>query len=255
MINSELHKQPVALDRNEHRNLKLRPDHNPLGAARHLNAIFLTMSEFGDACRDMPILFLRAGTSAEGKTQIAPVAVLGLAPGENLFIDAQADGQLQWNGNYLPAMLSAYPFAMGQLTPDQWAVCIDRSFAGWSEDEGRALFDDQGEPTPFLAGLRDFVETFENEAQRTRLGGERLMDLGLLEEKRFDATLPDGTPLGVDGFLAVNEKRLNELTDAEAVELHRNGLLGVLFTHQVSMKNMRTLIQRRVNRDAAKAKA
>jgi hypothetical protein len=246
MINNELHKKPAALDRVQHRNLKLRTDVSPLLAAVGLNAAFLTAAEFGDACKEFPILFLRAGTHANGKPQVAPVAVLGLSQGENLFIEQGEGGALSWRGRYTPAILRAYPFTMAQADKDQWLVCIDESWAGWSTTEGRELFDDKGEPTPFLSDMRSFVEQVEAEIERTRVVGERLLELGLLQDKRFDATLPDGTPLTVDGFLGVDEERLGKLGDAEVLELHRNGLLGVIATHQVSLGNMRALIERRL---------
>lgn len=246
MINHELHKKPVALDRVAHRSLKLRTDVNPLQAVAHLNAAFVTAAEFGDACKEYPILFLRAGTHPNGKAQVAPVAVMGLTPGENLFIEKRADGELGWRGRYTPAMLRAYPFTMAQVEADKWAVCIDESWAGWSQTEGRELFDDKGEPSAFMNEMRSFVEQIEAEVERTRQAGERLLEMGLLQDKRFDATLPDGSPLSVDGFMGVDEESLNKLTDAQIIELHRSGLLGVVATHQISLSNMRGLIERRL---------
>ena len=46
----------------------------------------------------------------------------------------------------------------------------------------------------------------------------RLRELDLLHDMRFDATLPDGSKLGVDGFLTVDEKKLGALDDAVVVE-------------------------------------
>lgn len=246
MINSELHKQPVALDRVEHRSLRLREDVNILLAATAMNSVFLTAAEFGDACKEFPILFLHAGTNAAGKPQVAPVAVMGLGPGENLFVETFEGGTMAWRAHYMPAMLRAYPFTMAQVDKSQWVVCIDRAWGGWSTEQGRALFDAQGEPTPYLNEMRGFVEQLETEVERTRAAGERLLELNLLQDKRFEAKMPDGTPITVDGFLAVDEKRLSALTDAEIVELQRGGLLSVLLTHQVSMTNMRALLERRM---------
>ena len=143
-------------------------------------------------------------------------------------------------------MLRAYPFTMAQVEADKWAVCIDESWAGWSQTEGRELFDDKGEPSGFMNEMRSFVEQIEAEVERTRLAGERLLEMGLLQDKRFDATLPDGSPLSVDGFMGVDEESLNKLTDAQIIELHRSGLLGVVATHQISLSNMRGLIERRL---------
>ena len=47
----------------------------------------VSISEFGDAAPDFPILFVRAAPDALGDT-VAPVAVFGLKPGENLFATA-----------------------------------------------------------------------------------------------------------------------------------------------------------------------
>lgn len=254
MINPDLHKQPQLLDRSLHRQLRMRTELSNLAVARPLNSVFLTVAEFGDACKEFPILFLRAG-EMNGKPQVAAVAVMGLSPGENLMLETTHDGGERWNARYIPALLRAYPFTMARTQPDQWAVAIDRSWHGLSETEGERLFDDQGEPTPYLASVRDFVERLEAEIERTRAAGERLLEMGLLQDKRFDATLPDGQPLSVDGFLAVDEQKLAALGDAEVLELHRGGLGGVLLTHQVSLTNMRTLIERRLAKAAAPATA
>ncbi|HSI56532.1 MAG TPA: SapC family protein [Ideonella sp.] len=250
MINPDLHKKPATLDRVSHRNLKLREDLNTLHAAAGLNSFFVTVAEFGDACREYPILFLRAGTDAQGKPQVAPVAVFGLSQGENLFLPKDATGALpastRWQGRYVPAALRAYPFTMAKVDETQLAMCIDESWAGWSQEQGRALFDEKGEATPFLEELRKFTEQIEIEIERTRLAGQTLMEMGLLQDRRFDATLPDGSPLAVEGFMALDEKRYAELTDAEVLTLHKRGLFAVLHLHQISLGNMRWLLERRL---------
>lgn len=251
MITPDLHKKPVGLDREKHKNLKLRRELSNLRAAAGLNALFLTGAEFGDACKEYPILFLNAGQDEQGKTQVAPVAVFGVTQGENLFL--QPDGR--WDAYYVPAMLRAYPFTMARLDADRFVVVFDESYDGLSETEGQAFFDEQGEPTEMLKELRQFIENIEVEIERTRRAGQRLMELKLLQPKRFDATLPDGSPFAVDGFLALDEERLAQLSDAEMLELSRSGLLALLHAHQISMSNMRRLLDRRLAQQAAAGQA
>jgi hypothetical protein len=74
------------------------------------------------------------------------------------------------------------------------------------------------------------------------------MELELLQPMRFDATLPDGKQLAVDGFLAVNEERLAQLPDATVVEMHRNGLMALVHAHQISLPLMRQMVERRLAR-------
>lgn len=254
MINPELHTQPVALDRVAHRSLKLSEGANSLTRVTQLNSMFLTLAEFGDAAKEFPIFFLRAGKDDKGNELVAPVAVFGLKQGQNLFVEGTGT-DTRWKARYTPALMRAYPFTMARVSEEQLAVCIDQSFDGWSQTEGRALFDDKGEPTELLNNARDFVERIETEVERTRFAGQRLMELKLLQEKRFDATLPDGSPLRVDGFLALDEERFNKLTDAEALELHRSGLAGVLHAHLISMSNMTALIERQLAQGPAAASA
>lgn len=241
MINPELHKTPVALDREKHRHLKLNTGLNNLEAAQGMNAFFVTAAEFADTCKEYPVLFLPAGKDAQGVEQVAPVAVFGVAQGENLFIK---DGR--WDAYYIPAVLRAYPFTMARIGDDQFAVCFDEAWKGFSQTEGTALFDDKGEPAAVLNGVREFVEQIEVEIERTRLVGQKLMEMKLLQPKRFDAKLPDGSPLTIDGFYAVDEERLAGLTDAELLNLHRSGIMGLLHSHQISLGNMRRLIDKRI---------
>ena len=246
MIDPTLFAEPQALDRVQHRTTRLK-----LGGIRYdrttgMNAIFITAVEFGDVCRDYPIIFVDAGKAEDGQREVAPMAVLGLAQGENLMLGD--DGG--WGARYTPALLRAYPMGVVRVDDTHYAVCIDAKAGALSADEGERLFDDAGEPTLFLSERRQFVEEIEREAQRTRLFGRRLLELELLRSMRFDATLPEGDKLSVDGFLAVDEDKLSALPEATVAELHRNGMLALLNAHQISLGLMRMLVERRVARRA-----
>jgi hypothetical protein len=79
--------------------------------------------------------------------------------------------------------------------------------------------------------------------------------MNILQDRRFDATLPDGSKLTVDGFMGVDEERLKAMTDAEVLELHRSGLLPLLHLHLVSMSNMGQLLQLRLEAGGTAAAA
>jgi hypothetical protein len=174
------------------------------------------------------------------------MAVLGLAKGENLMLGA--DGG--WGARYTPAILRGYPLGVAPVDATSYAVCIDAKAGALSTDEGERLFDDAGEPTTFLTERRQFVEEVEREAQRTRLLGRRLIELELLRSMRFDATLPDGNQLSVDGFLALDNEKLAALPDATVLDLHRTGVLALIHAHQISLGLMRALVERRLSRRA-----
>src|SRR5690606_6102058 len=85
--------------------------------------------------------------------------------------------------------------------------------------------------------------------------GRRLAALDLLRERRFDATLPDGRKLGVDGVFMVHEERFKARTDPPVLALNRDGVLGLIHAHWSSASHMRRLLDGRVERDRAAAAA
>jgi len=239
MIINALHRQMVALDRTLHRKLKIHQLTMDWSVAAGLNAIFVAGAEFGDVCREYPILFVRSGADVAGKPQVAPIAALGLAAKENLFLQGT-----QWRAQYIPALLRAYPFAIGRVGAEQRGVLsIDIGWAGLSQTEGLALFDEQGEPAEQLKTMGKQLEQIEVEIQRTRELCRLLLEKDLLREMRFDAELPDGEKLKVDGFFAVEEKLLTKLSDADLVAMHRSGVMGLIYAHLVSLGNLRKLVQ------------
>lgn len=245
MIDPALFIEPQALDRVQHRQMRLKPSPTRHDRTAGMNALFITAVEFGDVCREYPIVFVEAGQQ-DGQRDVAPMAVLGLEQGENLMLGA--DGG--WGARYTPAILRAYPLGLARVDAGSYALCVDARSGALSADEGERLFNDEGEPTPFLDEIRKFVEQIESEAERTRLVGRRLLELDLLRAMRFDATLPDGKQISVDGFLALDEEKFAALPDATLVEMHRNGVLALIHAHQISLGLMRALVERRLARRA-----
>jgi hypothetical protein len=246
LINQNLHLQPAALDSAQHRALKLRMPVTDWSVAGRLNALFVAAAEFGDVCREFPIVFVKAGKEADGSDAIAPIAVFGLSQQQNLYVDGQS-----WRARYMPAVLRSYPFCIARLDDKRFAVCVDMAYKGAGQADGQALFQADGQPAELLAEMTRHLESLEAEVQRTRLVGQRLLQLDLLREMRLDATLPDGRQHTVDGFLTVDEKKVADLPADVVHELHRNGVLGLVHLHWVSLGNMRHLIDWHAERNAA----
>ncbi len=250
MINQNLHRQPTALDSVTHRKLKLQTPVTDWRVADQLNAMFVAAAEFGDVCREFPIVFVKAGKEPDGTDAIAPIAVFGLVQNQNLYVTGE-----RWRAQYIPAVLRAYPFCIARIDDDRFAICVDTAWKGASETEGQPLFTEAGEQGELLKEMTPYLETLEAEIQRTRLVGKKLLELDVLRDMRFDATLPDGRQHTVDGFLTVDEKKMTELPDNVVGELHRTGVLGLVHLHWVSMGNMRRLVDWHVERSAAEKPA
>jgi hypothetical protein len=249
MINSILHKQPVALDRERHRDLRHDRELRDLSPVAGLNAYFISVSEFADVALEYPILFVPS-QGPDGKRTMAPVAAFGLAQGENLFVDGN-----RWDAAYVPAHLRIYPFAVSRDSATTHTIVVDESSQALSRERGDALFGPGGELSPYLAEVQEFLQALEVDIDHTQRLCDHLLELDIMQTMRFDATLPDGSPLVVDGFLAVDEKKFAELPDAAVLELYRSGMLGLLHAHQLSLRQMRRLVERRVRRARAAAPA
>lgn len=249
MIDPTLFAEPVAIDRQQHLRKHLKSQSPRFDRTIGMNALFVAMGEFVDVAREYPIVFVEAGVGEDGQREVAPMAVLGLAPGENLML--KPDGG--WDARYVPALLRAYPFGLARAEGDNFIVVIDAKADALSDVEGERLFDDAGTPTPMLDGRRQFVEQIEESARRTRLLGRRLLELELLQNKRFDGTLPDGRTVTVDGFLALDDAKFEALPQATLAELHKSGVLASIYAHKFSLGMMRALLERRVARAPATA--
>ena len=199
-------------------------------------------TEFTDACKEYPVVWVNAGKGEDGKQQVAPIAVFGLKAEQNLCIEGD-----NWRVRYVPAMLRLYPFALARVAPEEMVVCFDESWVGFG-DFGQPLFDADGNPTEFTISVQKQLENFEQEVERTRMAGALLVEKDLLRDMRFDATLPDGSKLAVDGFLTVDEDKLAKLSDADLLDFTRNGLMGLIHAHQISLGNMTRLVEWHVER-------
>lgn len=239
MSNPPMYGDLLPLDREVHKNLKLDTTQPIVTRVADQNSVFLAAVEFADACKEYPIVFVRAGNGAAGgKSAVAPLAVLGLRPASNLFVDGD-----KWTGRYVPAYVRRFPFVMARMdeTSNNMAVCFDTTWSAFNETTGESLFKD-GEPTEFVLNAKTFLENFEQEAERTRLICELLVDLDLLQDMRFEANLPNGEKIDVEGFLALDEKKYAELPDDKVLQLHRNGLIAMIEMHRLSLTNMNRLV-------------
>ena len=241
MSNPPMYENLVPVDRVQHKNTRMKVGAQVLDRVAPLNSLFIAVAEFADASAEYPVVFVRIGNAPEGqRPAVAPLAVFGLKQGSNLFVK---DGQ--WTGRYVPAYVRRWPFAMARIeeNSNDMALCLDAGAGAFSETEGEPLFKEDGEASELLLNAKQFCEDFEREAERTRQACELLQDLDLLQDMRFEAQLPSGEKLDVDGFMTINEKALAELPDAKIVELHRNGLLEVITMHRQSLRLMSRLAQ------------
>lgn len=214
--------------------------------ARSLNAIPISYTEFAPAARDYPLVF----TSADAGKTYAPVAVLGVGTGENLFCvqDAWAEDV------YVPAYARRYPFCMAKVrTQDverqERLICVEKSYVDGAN--GEALFDDKAEPLARWRDLQRLLVEYEADLERGRELCVILADYGLLQPFNMQATLNQGGKMQLTGMHRVDEARIEHLNASQFKNLAKKGILGRIYAHLLSLENFARLLRRRAARAPA----
>lgn len=215
------------LDRNRHRLLRLNTT-SGFAHVRDTNSAVVLGPEFYDLAREYPIVFVEAEPG-----QFAPIAALGVEDGRNLFVDEAG----RWNAQYIPASVRRYPFTAGRTGENEFSVCIDIDSPWWSRTEGTSLFDEHGEPTELTRNAIEFLNLLQQDRGVTEEFCRRLKQADLLQSMELSADMPDGSKLTVSGFWSVNEEKLRALPEAEAAQWLRNGGLGWIYAHLISLRN------------------
>lgn len=211
------------------------------------NAVPVSFTEFPVAFRDFPLVFV---STDEGKN-FSPVAVLGIANAENLFLEGG-----KWDANaYLPAYVRRYPFCMARVTLDSVEqadrlVCVEKGFVG---EQGEAMFDGEGKALARWEPIQQLLNDYEADLERTREMCAILADYALLEPFTLQANLKDAGPMNLAGMYRVEEKKLEFLNAAQHRNLFKKGVMGRIYTHLLSLDNFARLMVRKANNATSKA--
>ena len=210
---------------------------------RSLNALPISYAEFGIASRDYPIVF---ASTDEGKN-FAPVIVVGMVSGENLFVDG-----VRWDPSvYIPAYVRRYPFCMSRVTIDgteqqDRLMCIEKEFLS---DKGELLFDGKGEGLARWKPIERLLSDYEADLDRSREMCSILADYALMEPFVMQATLNAGGSMNLSGMYRIDEKKLEFLTATQLKNLVKKGVMGRIYVHLLSLDNFGRMLDRKAARN------
>ena len=249
------YERPVPLNRTAHKDLRLKGLQS-MKFAMNAHSVPLTGVEFAVAARDLVIVF--AGNDA---ATAGPMAILGLRQNENLYVDA--DGQ--WAPNtYVPAFVRRYPFVLAEKPVgqegDDFTVFLDEDYKGFNTADGERLFKEDGTDSEMLTKAVGFLGDFQQNLARNKVFMEHLIKHDLLEPRNIrlqkDATdAQEGRSINLNGLFVVNENKLRALDEKTTQEFLRDGVLGWIYAHLLSLGNIDRLAQRLEAREQAEAAA
>jgi len=222
------YKKLVPLNKDLHRRHSFKKFDN-LNFAANTQSVLLTGSEFAEASKEYPIVFVKAPDNT-----LMSVALLGFRQSENLYIDAAG----KWNARYIPAYVRRYPFIFSEVSAEQLVVCVDEECVGLNVDgEGEALFDEQGAASPFVNNMIQFLQDYQADFLRTQAFARHLQELDLLKESNAKIALNTGEEFLIGGIWMVDETKLATLNDDTLLQLVKSGEMGRIYAHLISLSN------------------
>lgn len=240
----------VLLNNVDHHDLKVIIDHSP--AMDNARGSVLTFpTEFADIQREYPILLRRNAQSG----CFQAVALLGLRPDENLFIDDRG-----WSASYIPGIVTRGPFLIGfqeqEVNGDlrrEPVIHVDMDSPRVSRSEGEPLFQAHGGTTPYLERIAGILKGIHEGMAVSRDMFSSLDESGLIAPVDINVEIHRDEQVDLRGYYTVDEENLAALDGAALEKLNLAGYLKGAFLMASSLGNISRLIEKRRRRILAQA--
>jgi len=225
-------KSIVPITIKEHKNKKVKPI-NGFKFAKDIHIASVMVHEFSRAASIYPIVFLED----KNKDEFKPVAMLGLEPGENLFIKDD-----KWNASYIPAIIRRYPFALANTGEEnKYTICVDNDSEFLNDDEGELLFNEDGTASESMERVKKYLTELQQMESFTsefcKYFKENNMFTPLNMKVRVENEIKN-----VSGAYVINEERLNSLSDEAFIDMRSKNYLSVVYSHLSSLSQIERLL-------------
>jgi hypothetical protein len=193
----------------------------------------LVAAELPKAVMSLPIAFIEQGEV------YVPAAVLGLQPGNNVFV--APDGR--WVGNYIPAAFRGYPFRLAKTEDGQQALCIDEDCDLLTDGPtGEAFFNDDGLPAQATLNILGFLTQIEQNRVVTATACAVLQKHTLIRPWPITLKTESGEKQ-ISGLFQIDEAALNQLSAEALLEIRDAGALPIAYCQLLSMQHLPLLGQ------------
>jgi len=227
-----MYKKLVLLDKNLHKNLKIKPMQD-LEFAKDLAFIPILASEVKSVGKLFPIVF----TNEENPKLVALVSLGGSSLALN--------EEYKWIDTYVPMFLRQYPFSVANAKVDDEntakVILIDEDSYLVSATEGKPLFDEDGNNTDTLNRAIDFLTKYDNQQNITNNVAKLIKESGILDEREISVGEDENKQVLVKGFSVVDREKLNNLSDDILADWVRRGIITMIDGTIESLVNIQTL--------------
>ena len=184
-------------------------------------------AELASAALSMPLAF------SEQSGRYTLVAVLSLTPSRNMFVGPNG----RWLGSYIPSWFRGYPFRLlpQQGTTDKVVLCVDEESGLVVERsaDGDSFFDAEGNLSPALKTVFEFLSTLERSRGVTNLAVAALAEAGVIRPWQITAKTEQGQQ-AISGLHRVDEVAMNALSDDLFLNLRKRLALPIAYMQMLS---------------------
>ncbi|WP_336488259.1 SapC family protein [Methylobacterium nigriterrae] len=231
--------QPVSPER--HGRLRWRR-YSSYAFAASTAVVPLAAAEISQAALALPLAFIQRDE------HWSLAAVLGLLPGQNLYVD----GNGSWQARYMPASFQGYPFLIGARANGEPTLCVNEASGLLTEGSEGEPFFEAGALSPGVAQVSNFLmETARSEGALME-ACTLLVRAGVVEPWPITVQGEQGAQQ-VAGLYRINEAALNGLADAAYNNLRQSGVIAIAYAQLLSMGNLPQLGQLAQGRAQAEA--
>lgn len=223
----------VPLNKEQHAATKIN-NNNAFSHISNEHLLPVVVHEFVVAGAEFPIVFVKNNDTFQ------PVAMLGLAPQQNLFMQNS-----EWQAMYVPRAARNYPLILvkEKQDGDRLMVGVDENSERVSQVEGNALFNEDGSESEFLTYRKQQMAEYVDMGVTTHNFVERLKSLELIKEQVLTLTIK-GEERRINGIYLIDEPKLNELSDEVFLELRKNGFLTAIYAQLMSLQHTQKLVKK-----------
>lgn len=204
----------------------------PSGVGRHF--VQLVPSEIARIAMRAPVLMTKHPET--GAFYLG--AVFGFTPGENLLVDRDgtldATMPLDWERDGF--------FVEGD------SIAIEPTHPRLAGGEGRALFDEDGQPSDALRRVQRALALLDAGLRETETAIAALLAAKLVEPIDVSLSFDDGQRVALEGLYTVSRDAMADLPDGEIARLFRAGHLQLALTMADSLGQIPLLARRRNDR-------
>lgn len=197
----------------------------------------IVFDEMADIAREYPIVF-------PDNPSGLPCVLLGLEEGQNAYVDDQG----RWQATYIPAHIRRYPFMLGKTDQSEeptaegttrYVILFDPDAPHFGDKNGHPVFTPGGELSPHLQRRLQLLESMQKAISITQNLVAAIDALGLLVERSITISKGGKPDALVKGIKVVDEKKLNQLSEADFMQLRNAGALPLVYAHLLSWANFR----------------